>query len=87
MKVGQKPKMSNICLSTHGGAGWPPGSYQREDGKIVCGACGEAFPSTAYTPSWVKKGISFEEEEQRKREEYLQSRNLIERFLDFLFRS
>ena len=30
----------NGCISTHGGAGYAPGSY-RKGSKIVCGLCGE----------------------------------------------
>jgi hypothetical protein len=30
-----------ICLSTHGGAGYAPGTHWSEDGKaLICGLCG-----------------------------------------------
>lgn len=31
--------MLNNCVSTHGGAGYAPGSTMK-DGKMVCGSCG-----------------------------------------------
>lgn len=76
------------CFSTHGAAGWPAGSFKREDSKLVCGLCGmicEPIPNVQI-PSWVEKGISFEDDQQQKREKYLRSRNLVERLMDFLFR-
>lgn len=31
------------CLSTHGGAGWAPDSFQDAVGDMVCGLCGQVF--------------------------------------------
>ena len=33
----------DVCLSTHGGDGYAPGTVLRSDGKVVCGACGEVL--------------------------------------------
>ena len=41
------------CGSTHGGAGYAPGSYWKE-GKIICGACGAAIENPRPTGSrWI----------------------------------
>ena len=41
------------CRSTHGGAGYAPGSHWK-DGKIVCGACGAAIENPPPTGRrWV----------------------------------
>lgn len=40
------------CMSTHGGAGWPEGSYQRGD-KVVCGACGVEVENPRFLPYGV----------------------------------
>ena len=72
------------CLSTHGGAGWPESSFQREDGMVVCGDCGMVCEPN-YVPSWVAKGISFEQDEHERRQDYLNRKPLIDRILGFLF--
>ena len=78
--------IKQMCPSTHGGSGWPRGSYQRSDGMVVCGACGAACPPTPFTPSWVGKGISFEKNEEQRKQAYLKSLGPIDRFLRWLFR-
>ena len=40
--------MSSTCLSTHGGAGYPLGSYWK-DKKIVCGACKEEIINPSHS--------------------------------------
>lgn len=42
------------CPSTHGGSGYAPGSFFREDGKAVCGLCGlvEVDPQ-GLRPRWM----------------------------------
>ena len=50
------------CPSTHGGSGWPLGSYQREDGKVVCGICGAVCEpwENNRVPSWMSSKFTRE---------------------------
>jgi hypothetical protein len=53
------------CLSTHGGAGYAPGSYWKVPDTIVCGICGteiyqphptgfqEMYPSKPLSPGFL----------------------------------
>lgn len=44
------------CPSTHGAAGYAPGSYIRDDGKVVCGWCGEALePREEAIGDWMRR--------------------------------
>ena len=43
------------CISTHGEAGYAPGSYIRKDGKVVCGLCGEVLePKKEAIGKWMR---------------------------------
>jgi len=49
-------KSKKTCLSTHGGTGYALGSYVREDGKVVCGACGEVLePRKEAIGKWMER--------------------------------
>lgn len=41
------------CLSTHGAAGYAPGSYRLPDGTVVCGICGEHTPFYEHSGKWL----------------------------------
>lgn len=44
------------CPSTHGAAGYAPGSYVREDGKVVCGLCGAVLePRKEAIGDWMPR--------------------------------
>ena len=46
------------CPSTHGAAGYAPGSYVRKDGKVVCGICGAILePREEAIGDWMGEGI------------------------------
>ncbi len=48
------PIEPNECLSTHGGAGYAPGSYKDGD-DIICGACGARIKNPPPT-GWDAEG-------------------------------
>lgn len=41
--------MALTCMSTHGGAVWPPGSYS-DGSAMICGACGARIEPPAGPP-------------------------------------
>lgn len=86
---GNWPVEPKNCMSTHGGAGYTLGDYVREDGKIVCCLCGSVLDPREPLPEWLKNGVTTAEGYQahceKKRQEWRDSRNIIERVVDFLF--
>ena len=43
------------CISTHGGAGYAPGSYRDKDGKLRCGVCNEICMENKIASQWVDR--------------------------------
>ena len=85
---GRFPYSPSECPSTHGAAGYSLGDRVK-DGKVVCCLCGSVLNPREPLPDWLTDGVSspeaYSEYQNRKRQEYLRSRNFIERLADFLF--
>ena len=53
--------MEKTCLSTHGGAGYAPGTYVDVNGTIICGVCRNEIgnindeKSRIKLPNWIKR--------------------------------